>query len=196
MPRDKLESAVSSISSAGLRRCSCESPLHHAVPDSPHCLPVHFIVPSTFCTQIVFLATSDPFLELVPLSTFYANPAELEWTSLRLNIRDNNPYICGREEDMHTISVLTEQSIIKLLLLLSVFSPNTRRGYIFTFEFYLASLRQSGQTCPNLGSSSLEDLWNFMFRPTGWTVAGWEQAKQQVRDDWHNRLSAVYAQIA
>ena len=38
---------------------------------------------------------------------------------------------------MYTVNALTGETLIKLLLLLSVYSPSTRRGFIFTWELSL-----------------------------------------------------------
>lgn len=159
--REKLNIAIAAIDAAGLPQCLCESLLHRSDPETTIFLPVHFDVPSSIPgVQLLYLCPDDLFLNLIPLTephplslyalllpssilaicyiyTQHSNPAELEWTKPRINLRNDEPSYEGPDEDMYTVNALTGETLIKLLLLLSVYSPSTRRGFIFTWELSL-----------------------------------------------------------
>lgn len=136
--REKLNIAIAAIDAAGLPQCLCESLLHRSDPETTIFLPVHFDVPSSIPgVQLLYLCPDDLFLNLIPLTPQHSNPAELEWTKPRINLRNDEPSYEGPDEDMYTVNALTGETLIKLLLLLSVYSPSTRRGFIFTWELSL-----------------------------------------------------------
>lgn len=138
VPREKLNIAIAAIDAAGLPQCLCESLLHRSDPETTIFLPVHFDVPSSIPgVQLLYLCPDDLFLNLIPLTPQHSNPAELEWTKPRINLRNDEPSYEGPDEDMYTVNALTGETLIKLLLLLSVYSPSTRRGFIFTWELSL-----------------------------------------------------------
>ncbi|KAJ3551205.1 hypothetical protein NM688_g4842 [Phlebia brevispora] len=166
VPPNKLDKAIAAIVEAGMSPCPCRSPLHCADDEGTTSLPVHFVIPIPLATGLIYLCPSDMFLDLIPLTSSHLNPANLQLLDLRMSL----PAAPTSQEAMdgfHPVKAMTGHSLKKVLLLLSVFSPPTRRGFIFTHEDFLINLWHGDPGCGDLGSRSLEALWTSTYQEMG-----------------------------
>ncbi|KAI0061047.1 hypothetical protein BV25DRAFT_1827295 [Artomyces pyxidatus] len=203
VPSQQLETAVLVIERAGLASCDCENMMHFSDPRDQVWLPRHFRVAQPYgMTQTLFLCPSDALLDLIPLRPSDRNPADLEWDLYNIHLYDQyrpvlplflDVEMTSKEAhaNFHAVKVLTTPSLIKLLILLVVFSPPERIGVGQPYSVILFLLALDGieQGPYVLDSPSLQRAWDRRFVPGNFSDSLRRALWDGVRKEWKEKLS-------